>query len=175
MASVVFLRGVNVGGHRTFQPKLLAKELADLGAVNVGAAGTFVIRSLIGQRALRAEFLRKLPFEPELMICPSRALLDLAKAEPFSEETPAPGSRPFVSVLAQRPLKLPPLPFFQPVGDEWQVKVIGITGQFVLSLWRRLGRTIIYPNAVVEKQFAVPATTRGWDTITAVCAILQGE
>jgi uncharacterized protein (DUF1697 family) len=42
MALVVFLRGVNVGGHRTFRPSILARELSDYGVVNVGAAGTFV-------------------------------------------------------------------------------------------------------------------------------------
>jgi len=40
MASVVFLRGVNVGGHKTFRPSVLAKELTHLGLVNIGAAGT---------------------------------------------------------------------------------------------------------------------------------------
>lgn len=44
MALVVLLRGVNVGGHRTLRPTELAKELAGLDAVNIGAAGTFVIR-----------------------------------------------------------------------------------------------------------------------------------
>ena len=42
MALVVFLRGVNVGGHRTFRPSLLARQLEPYGVVNVGAAGTFV-------------------------------------------------------------------------------------------------------------------------------------
>ena len=41
---VVLLRGVNVGGHRTFRPARLAEQLRHLGAVNIGAAGTFVIR-----------------------------------------------------------------------------------------------------------------------------------
>ena len=44
MALVVFLRGVNVGGHRTFRPSQLVKELADFDVVNIGAAGTFVVR-----------------------------------------------------------------------------------------------------------------------------------
>jgi hypothetical protein len=38
MAIVVFLRGVNVGGHRTFRPSILARELSDYYVVNVGAA-----------------------------------------------------------------------------------------------------------------------------------------
>jgi hypothetical protein len=41
---VVLLRGVNVGGHRTFRPARLAERLQHLGAINIGAAGTFVIR-----------------------------------------------------------------------------------------------------------------------------------
>ena len=41
MALVVFLKGVNVGGHRTFRPSVLASRLAKLDVVNIGAAGTF--------------------------------------------------------------------------------------------------------------------------------------
>src|SRR5437879_10042074 len=44
MALIVFFRGINVGGHRAFRPSVLAKELGIYDAVNVGAAGTLVIR-----------------------------------------------------------------------------------------------------------------------------------
>src|SRR4029077_20423952 len=37
MALVVFLRGVNVGGHRTFRPSVLARELSEYDVVNVQA------------------------------------------------------------------------------------------------------------------------------------------
>ena len=40
MSLVVFLRGVNVVGHRKFRPSILAKGLSNYGVVNVGAAGT---------------------------------------------------------------------------------------------------------------------------------------
>ncbi len=72
MALVVFMRGVNVGGAKRFQPSLLARELEHLGVSNLGAAGTFVIRARVGQAALRAEFLRRLPFTCELMVCEGR-------------------------------------------------------------------------------------------------------
>lgn len=65
MALVVFLRGVNVGGHRTFRPSLLAKELSDLDLVNIGAAGTFVVRNRISQVTLRAEIAKRLPLRPK--------------------------------------------------------------------------------------------------------------
>jgi hypothetical protein len=51
---VVFLRGVNVGGHRTFRPSILAKGLSDYGVVNVGAAGTFVVRKPGSKTKFRA-------------------------------------------------------------------------------------------------------------------------
>ena len=50
MASVVFFRAVNVGGHQKFQPSVLAKKLADFGVVNIGAAGTFVVRKNVAGR-----------------------------------------------------------------------------------------------------------------------------
>jgi len=49
-----------VGGHRTFRPTVLAKQLAHLGTVNVGAAGTFVVRHAISRVTLRAELERRL-------------------------------------------------------------------------------------------------------------------
>ncbi len=54
MPHLVLLRGVNVGGHRTFSPARLAKDLSHLDAVNIGAAGTFVIREKVSVTELRA-------------------------------------------------------------------------------------------------------------------------
>ncbi len=173
MALVVFLRGVNVGGHKAFRPSVLARELADFDVVNVGAAGTFVIRKPIGQAALRADLLRILPFKAEVMICPSSDVIGLASGELFPDEAFHKDMSRFVSVLAKRPSMLPPLPISQPAGDKWQVKVVGIRGRFALSLHRRVGRTFVYPNEVVEKTLGLSATTRNWNTISAICDILK--
>ena len=50
MALVVLLRGVNVGGHKTFRPAALAKELALLDAVNIGAGEVAVSTQRRGGR-----------------------------------------------------------------------------------------------------------------------------
>src|ERR1051325_10360788 len=103
MASVVFFRAVNVGGHQKFQPSQLARQLAALRVVNIGAAGTFVARESVSQASLRAEILRRLPFEPELMICPARDVRALARSEPFAK-APATGDiGRFVSVMQKAP------------------------------------------------------------------------
>jgi uncharacterized protein (DUF1697 family) len=63
MALVVFLRGINVGGHRRFRPSILAKELCGFDVVNVGVAGTLVVFRPGSRTKLRVELARKLPFE----------------------------------------------------------------------------------------------------------------
>lgn len=171
MASVVFFRAVNVGGHQTFQPGKLAKELAHFGVVNIGAAGTFVVRENVSQTKLRGEILRRLPFKPELMICPAREVLALARGNWFDHTTAERDAGRFVSVLQKAPGSKPPLPIEFPVGKNWEVRIIAITGKFAVSI-RRLGQT--YSNAVVEKQLGVAATTRNWNAITAICKALEG-
>ena len=173
MALVVFMRGVNVGTAKRFQPSLLAGELKHLGVSNLGAAGTFVVRGKVGQAALRAEFLRRLPFACDLMVCEGRDLLKLAAAEPFPESSDDPNLRPFVSILANRLPKPPMLPWSYPAGEQWQVSLVGISGRFVLCHWRRFGTSSLEPNSLIEKQFGVRATTRNWNTILRVCKLLQ--
>src|SRR6202050_5638990 len=74
VALVVFLRGVNVGGHRTFRPTQLAEALRHLGAVNIGAAGTLVLRQPMTQSQARAEVARKLPFVADIVVCQGREI-----------------------------------------------------------------------------------------------------
>src|SRR5262252_5602232 len=99
MALVVFLRGVNVGGHRTFRPSLLARKLSDYDVVNVGAAGTFVVRRPGSREKFRAALLRKLPFEADVVFCDGRDLLRLAKENPFGTEPLRPDIYRFVSMM----------------------------------------------------------------------------
>ncbi|MEA2724017.1 MAG: hypothetical protein QOH59_1788 [Gemmatimonadales bacterium] len=173
MALVVFMRGVNVGSAKRFQPSHLARELEHLGVSNLGAAGTFVVRGKVGQAALRGEFLQRLPFACDLMVCEGRDLLKLAAAEPFPGPSEDSNLRRFVTIL-DRPLPKPPtLPWSYPAGEQWQVSIVGVTGRFVLCHWRRLGTSGLEPNTLIEKQFGVRATTRNWNTILRVCQLLQ--
>lgn len=172
MASVVFFRAVNVGGHQRFHPSQLARDLAEYGVVNVAAAGTFVVRGNVSEKKLRDEVLRRLAFQPELVVCPAREVLELMQAPVFDDGPPEEHVRRFASVMLAQPRSLPPLPLEQPVGHEWEVRVVAVIGRFALSLGRP-GRTRVYSNEVVEKRLGVPATTRNWNTIAAVCDILK--
>jgi uncharacterized protein (DUF1697 family) len=173
MTLVVFLRGVNVGGSRVFRPALLARELAEYDVVNVGAAGTFVVHKPIRPAALKTEILRRLPFDAQAIVCPAKEIVQLVQCEPFPKTAAAKDAQRFVSVLGVRLRSLPKFPIDQPAGDQWQVRIITVVGRFALSLWRKLGRTMLYPNSVVEKTFHVPATTRNWNTISRIGEILH--
>src|SRR5579864_4288992 len=124
MALVVFLRGVNVGGHRTFRPSILARELSDYDVVNVGAAGTLVVRRPGSRAKFRAELLRKLPFEAEIAICDDRDLLRLEQESPFGIDQPHREIVRFVSVLSKAGRCTAAIPFAIPAEGEWFVRVI---------------------------------------------------
>src|SRR5437879_11692049 len=100
MALVVFLRGVNVGGHRTFRPSILAQELSDYDVVNVGAAGTYVVRKPGSRAKFRAELLRTLPFETDVVLCDGRALIRLDTDNPFRRAPSRPYAVRFGTTLS---------------------------------------------------------------------------
>src|SRR5438477_8354968 len=85
VALVVFLRGVNVGGHRTFRPTMLAEQLKHLDAVNIGAAGTFVIRQPVTRAQLRPELARRLPLDAAIMLCQGRETARPMPWNPFAD------------------------------------------------------------------------------------------
>ena len=172
MALVVLLKGVNVGGHRTFRPSVLAKELKRLDVVNVGAAGTFVVRGTVSRVKLRAELMRRLPFEADVMICNASDILRLASGDPFAGQPSGPHIVRFVSVLAKRRQPLSPVPLDLPSSGEWCLRVLAHQDRFVLGLYRREMKAITYLGQL-EKVFGVPVTTRNWSTISAVARILE--
>jgi uncharacterized protein (DUF1697 family) len=174
MRWVVFLRAVNIGGTNRCRPALIAKQLAKFGIVNIGAVGTFVVRKDVSESVLRAAIAKKLPFKCEIMICPAKAIVDLAKKNPFSREPSGPNITRFVNVL-HKPLRTPlSLPLSLPSDNDWLLKVITIQDRFVLGLYRRQMKAISYLGKI-EKRLGVPMTTRNWNTIEKVAVILRHD
>jgi uncharacterized protein (DUF1697 family) len=163
-----------VGGHRTFRPSILATALSDYDVVNVGAAGTFVVRKPASRAKFRAELLRKLPFEAEVVLCDGRDLIRLAMENPFGTEPSRPDLVRFVSILSRVGHSPTAIPFNLPPGEEWFVRVIASQNRFVFGVYRRHMKTIGYLGQI-DKLFGVPATTRNWNTILEVVRILEGQ
>src|SRR5881392_2651305 len=172
MRWVVFLRAVNVGRINRCQPALIAKQLAKLGVVNIGAVGTFVVRENVSETVLRAAIARKLAFKCEIMICPARKVVDLVRQARFAKEPAGPDITHFVNILHKPLRKSPPLPLFLPSENDWLLKIVAIQSRFALGLYRRQMKAISYLGKI-EKQLGVPATTRNWNTIQKVVQVLQ--
>jgi uncharacterized protein (DUF1697 family) len=174
VALVVFLRGINVGGHRRFRPSILARELSTYDVVNVGAAGKFVVRKPGSRAEFRAGLLDKLPFEAEVVLCDGRDLIRLEKENPFGSGPSHPDIVRFVSILSKAGRLRPCTPITLPPGRGWLVRLIASTNRFVFGEYRRDMKTIGYLGQI-DKLFGVPATTRNWNTINAIVRVLKDE
>jgi uncharacterized protein (DUF1697 family) len=172
VALVVFLRGVNVGGHRTFRPSALAERLEHLHAVSIGAAGTFVIRRAIDRAQLRVEFARRLPFDAGITICHGRDIVKLICLDVFSGFPVRPDIVRFVSVLSRASRRTPPTPMSLPPTGRWLVRVLAREKRFVVGMHRRQMRVISYLG-MLDRIFGVPVTTRSWSTIAEIAKVLR--
>ncbi len=174
MALVVFLKGVNVGGYRRFRPSALVQQLKQYDVINVGAAGTLVIRKPASQTKIRAQLERRLPFDADVMICSGRDVLRLSARDPFATQKVDRNIVQFVSVLRKRPRSVPAVPFNVPASGDWGVRVLGTQDRFVYGVYRRQMKAIGYLGQL-DKIFGVSATTRSWSTIQAVARLLSHD
>jgi uncharacterized protein (DUF1697 family) len=174
MALIVFFRGINVGGHRAFRPSVLAKELGSYDAVNVGAAGTLVVRRPGSRAKFLAELRRKLPFEATIAFCDGSDLIRLELDNPFGSETPPADIVQFVSILAKAGRRGVSLPIALPESGEWLVRIIGSKNRLVYGVYRRQMKTIGCLGQI-DRIFGAPATTRSWSTILSVLRILKSH
>ena len=174
MTLVAFIRGVNVGGHRRFRPSLLAKELSAYDVVNIGAAGTLVVRKPRSRAKFLAELRGRLPFDAEIALCDARDLRKLEKANPFGARAPEPDVVRFVSVLTKTGQARDGLAVHLPSKQDWLVRVVGADGRFVFGEYRRHMKTIGYLGKL-DALIGSPVTTRNWNTIRQILEILKAD
>lgn len=169
MALLVLLRGVNVGKKR-FSSVALAKELADLDATGIGAAGTYVVHKRVAQATLRKRIADWLPFECEILFATDKETLAVIGAG-RAIEAPE-GTRAFATLMDRAPAKPPKLPWDTPEG-KWGIRVAAFEGRFALGLRRSVVDAGAYPNELIEKTLGVAATTRDWPTVEKIAALLR--
>lgn len=176
MASVIFLRGINVGGANLCKPAQLVKQLKNWDIVNIGAVGTFVVQNDVDESTLRKKFsaqlLKDFGIKCEIMIVPARDLLRVTAKNRFARQPSGPEITRFMSVLHKRPRKTPSLPHCLPSNDDWLLKILAIERQFVIGLYRREMKAMGYLGKI-EKILGTPATTRSWNTIEKVVKVLE--
>jgi uncharacterized protein (DUF1697 family) len=151
---------------------MLAQQLKHFDVVNIGAAGTFVVRAPTSQTHLRAELSRRLPFETSIIICRGQDLLHVAKRKPFGDEPAGSGVIRFVSVMAKRPSLVPSIPMSFPGQGNWLLRILATDKRFVFGQYRRHMKSIGFLG-MIDRIFGVPVTTRNWNTIMAIVEVLR--
>ena len=175
MALVVFLKGVNVGGHRTFRLSTLAKRLKRFGAINIGAAGTFIINKSVGQVLLRKAIRRLTPFDVAIIICNGREILELVSQDPFAGQRSSKRDIvQFVGVQAKRQQPMCAPPFTIPTTGRWCVRVLALYKRFIIGKHRREMRAISHLGKL-EKLVGGTITTRSWTTILTLADLLAAQ
>lgn len=172
MALVVFLKGINVGGHRTVRPSELAKRLAQLDAVSVGAAGTLIVRRPVRRAELHSRLQAELPFAATIIVRTGREVLELVARSPFVGRPVRRDLVHFVGIRASRRALPSDLPPQLPATGRWAVKVLAHDGPFVIGVHRREMRAIGL-LAQLGSFLGEPMTVRSWSTVTQVARLLS--
>jgi len=151
---------------------VLARDLAAYNVVNVGAAGTLVVRKPGSRTKFLAALRRKLPFAAAVGFCDARDLIRLEMENPFGAEPSRTDVVQFVSILTKEARSKASLPIAIPAGGEWFVRIIGSRGRLVFGVYRRHMKAIGHLGKI-DELFGAPATTRSWNTILSVLRILK--
>jgi uncharacterized protein (DUF1697 family) len=146
--------------------------MSHFGVVNIGAAGTFVIRRPMTQAKLRAELAKRLPFATQVMICEGREILALQTTDAYRQAPKGADITRFVSVMAKRPRLAPATPIQLPPAGKWLLKILATDKRFAFGVYRRHMKVIGYLG-MLDKLLGTPVTTRNWNTITSVIKVLE--
>jgi uncharacterized protein (DUF1697 family) len=171
MQYAVFFRNLNLG--RTNSPTKARFEQAflDAGAVTAQSFLTngtivFTTRPRANPSKLLAAAAKRLHgvcglVEPGFLRTLSY-LHELVALQPFAAVDATPDDQCCATFLHADVTTFPSVPLASRRAD---VEVLQFTASEALSISRKVGNTPGSPNALLEKHFAIPATTRNWNTV----------
>lgn len=173
-AYIALLRGINVGGH-SVKMDLLRELFAQLGFDRVrtyiqtgnvffesGERDKAVLRATI-ERHLRAA----LGYEVATCVRTAEDLEQMLALDPFNGIPATPETRLAVSFLAEPTGVTLPLPYLTPDGA---FELVGMTPTELFVVWHLRDGRPGTSYGLLEKRFAVPATTRFWHTTAKILA-----
>ena len=178
-AYVAFLRAVNVAGHGTLLMTDLQEAFLKAGATN---ARTFIQSGNVVFEATPksvATVVRKVGdwlrrafgAEPQIMLRTDREMADIVKKAPFKPLQSDPTIKLYVVLLLDRPKTKPKFPL---ISSKEALEAIAMSDREVFLVSRRKANGFFgFPNAFIEDQLGVPATSRNWNTVTKIHALLQ--
>lgn len=175
MTRVVLLRGANLGKRR-FSPKALVEALADLGAVNIGAAGTFVVPKRVAGKTLRQRIQGELPWADAEMVVLTEAEVRDALAAGAQVKVPE-GAKKFGLALPEAPPPDLRLPLEALAKDgAWGMRYEAVAGRVAIGVRRRFDETGAYPTKGIDAALGSDrGTMRDWPTWEKIGKALDAE
>lgn len=169
-AKVVLLRGANLGKRR-FSPAALAAALADLDVVNLGAAGTFVVRAKVTEAALRDRIAAELPWpDPEMVVL---GQAEVSGAVAAGRAVPVPAGARKMGLALHEPLPdSVRLPFVVDAQGTWGLRYDVAVGRIVVGVRKRVDEVGLYPTDALEKAVGARGTSRDWPTWGKLATLL---
>lgn len=169
-----FLRGINVGGHKTVKMEELKKAFETLGFEKVKtllASGNVLFAApSASESALVKKIESKLEstfgHEIGVLIRKIEELQRLAEAKPFARIKVTPQTRLYVTFIAGKTKSSLKIPYASP---DKNFRIIRVTESEVCSV------LTVTPNSrsvdlmsILEKEFGRKVTTRNWNTIEKI-------
>ena len=171
---VVFLRGINVGGHKPVKMEELKKAFESMGFQNVKtilASGNVLFETTeTGTDNLLKRIEEKLEkeywHEIGVLIRTIEEIQNLADADPFKNIKVTPLTRFYVTFLSEKSENALKIPY---ESIEKDMKIVQVSASEVCSF------ITLSPNrgtsdlmSVLEKEYGRKVTTRNWNTVTKI-------
>jgi uncharacterized protein (DUF1697 family) len=172
---LAFLRAINLGAHNPIKMATLKEILTRQGAVAVRTylqSGNVLfhcapedLRAVVA--GAEAELAELLGDEVPITTRPLNLVQDWIAENPFSGAGVQPGDKEYVTFLYAEPQRPVALPLASERGD---LLVFASRRGDLFSLSRRVGGQYGFPNAFIEKELGVVATSRKWTTVERLVA-----
>ena len=174
MRYIAFIRAINVGGRAVVKMNEVKDAFMAAGGKDVRTfiqSGNVVFD--VPQKSAGAEFKKigaglreRLGEEPGLIFREIEDLERMVRTAPLRKLEAASDVKLYVTFLSGRPTRRPQFPL---VSEKEALEAIAMNNLDVFLVSRRKKNGMYgFPNAVIEKELGVPATSRNWNTVTRI-------
>ncbi|HET8838488.1 MAG TPA: DUF1697 domain-containing protein [Flavobacteriaceae bacterium] len=177
---VLFLRGINVGGHKKVPMAELKKMLAKMGFENIQTilnSGNVVFDSKEKAEAVLIEKIadaiqNTFGFSVNVMLRSAEEIKKLIDMEPFKKEEIDKSTRLYITFLNKKNTSELELPYASAEND---FRILHKTEREVFSVLNIETTKSVDAMAFLEKEFGKDVTTRNWNTILKLGKLLGGK
>lgn len=170
---VVFLRGINVGGHKKVPMAELKKMLACMGFENIKTllnSGNVVFET---QKTDERELVKKISVELEktfgfkiqTMVRSMEKIQQLIELDPFKEIQIDKDARLYATFLPEKIKSSLSLPY---ISSEKGFRILEKTDREVFSVLNLNELGSVAAMAIIEKEYGKDVTTRNWNTVKKI-------